>query len=95
MPGLVHGLDEWAERPGSPRPDTWAAAGAGPACRDDPQVPGQLYPVYPTPQTAAPNTWPTGSKPALRIAANSPDVSADPHVPPDRTAAIVLLAVNW
>src|SRR5580698_1983839 len=38
--------------------------------------------------TAAPNTWPTGSKPTLRIAANSSEVSAEPHVPLARISAI-------
>src|SRR5580700_339230 len=38
--------------------------------------------------TAAPSTWPTGSKPTLRIAANSSEVSAEPHVPLRRISCI-------
>src|ERR1700678_3727014 len=38
--------------------------------------------------TAAPSTWPTGSKPTLRIATNSSELSAEPHVPLARISAI-------
>src|SRR6266851_3148998 len=38
--------------------------------------------------TQAPSTWPTGSKPTLRIAANSSDVRAEPQVPLRRISAI-------
>src|ERR1700728_3058437 len=60
----------------------WPEGGISAASRDNAEVLGQLYPSpYATPKTAAPNTWPTGSKPTLRIAANSPEVSEDPQVP--------------
>src|SRR5580704_9336783 len=42
--------------------------------------------------TAAPSTWPTGSKPTLRIAANSSAVSAEPQVPLRRISAILASA---
>ena len=75
--------------PEPPGPDTWVAGPDGDPVPDDPHPPGQLYPlVDPALYTAAPNTWPTGSKPTLRMAANSPAVSADPHVPLDRSPAI-------
>jgi len=38
--------------------------------------------------THAPSTWPTGSKPTPRIAANSSVESADPQVPLSRISAI-------
>src|SRR6516162_7421398 len=38
--------------------------------------------------TQAPSTWPAGSNPTLRIAANSSDVSAEPQVPLRRISAI-------
>src|SRR5579859_3685644 len=38
--------------------------------------------------TQAPSTWPTGSKPTLRIAANSSEVRAEPQVPLRRISAI-------
>src|SRR6516162_5257725 len=38
--------------------------------------------------TQAPSTWPAGSNPTLRIAANSSEVSAEPHVPLRRISAI-------
>ena len=70
------------------RPDTWVADRTG-IRPEAPPAPGQPYPLAdPALKTAAPNTWPTGSKPALRTAANSSDVSAEPHVPPDRIPAI-------
>src|SRR5450755_4934630 len=75
--------------PEPPCPDTWVAGPDGNPAPDDPHPPAQLYPlVDPALYTAAPNTWPTGSKPTLRMAANSATVSADPHVPLDRTSAI-------
>src|SRR5579863_129098 len=43
--------------------------------------------------TAAPSTWPTGSKPTLRIAANSSADSAEPQVPLRRISAIRASAV--
>ena len=53
------------------------------ACTSGPKGPPQLDTLAdPAAYTAAPNTWPTGSKPALRMAANSPVVSEDPHTPP-------------
>ena len=54
----------------------------------DPPAAAQQDPLAaPAAYTAAPNTWPTGSKPTLRIAANSPVVSEDPHVPLHRISA--------
>src|SRR3984957_7080455 len=38
--------------------------------------------------TAAPSTWPTGSKPTLRSQTNASELSAEPPVPPARTSAI-------
>jgi len=65
----------------------YIACTSGP--KDPGPVPGQLDPLAdPAAYTAAPNTWPTGSKPALRTAANSPQVSEDPHAPLDRTSAL-------
>ena len=78
---------------GLPRPYTWAADSPGIPPSADPPATGQLDPLAaPAAYTAAPNTWPTGSKPALRRAANSPDVSEDPHGPLDRIPAIRALA---
>jgi len=76
-----------------PRPCTWAAAAPGIPPPADPPAAGQLDPLAaPAACTAAPNTWPAGLKPAPRKAANSPDVSEDPHVPLDRIPAIRALA---
>src|ERR1700722_5292671 len=59
------------------RPDARAST----ASRDEAMILGQLYPSpRAMPKTAAPNTWPTGSNPTLRIAANSLEVSAESHV---------------
>jgi hypothetical protein len=75
--------------PGLPCPGTWIADGPGSPPPADPPAAGQLDPLAdPAAYTAAPNTWPTGSKPALRIAANSPEVSEDPHRPLGRTCAV-------
>ena len=55
----------------------------------DPPAAGQLDPLAaPAAYTAAPTTWAAGSKPALRTAANSPQVSEDPHIPPAPIPAI-------
>ena len=71
--------------PGLPCPGPWAGDGPGNPSPEDPPAAGQKDPLAaPAAYTAAPNTCPTGSKPALRIAANSPEVSEDPQVPLDR-----------
>ena len=78
---------------GLPCPCTRAADAPGIPPPADPPAAGQLDPLAaPAAYTAAPNTWPTGSKPALRRAANSPQASEDPHVPLDRIPAIRALA---
>src|SRR5215470_7107800 len=75
--------------PGLPRPGTWAGDEPGSPPPGDPPAAGQQDPLAaPAAYTAAPNTWPTGSKPTLRMAANSPEVSEDPHVPLTRISAI-------
>ena len=72
-----------------PCPCTGAADASGIPPPADPPAAAQLDALAaPAAYTAAPNTWPTGSKPALRRAANSPEVSEDPHVPLDRIPAI-------
>ncbi len=95
-PGLIHGPHQRPQRPVvvslTPLTNAFRQLAGGRtsiASRDDAEILGQLYPSpYATPKTAAPNTWPTGSKPTLRIAANSPEVSDDPHVPLARIPAI-------
>src|SRR6202047_1081028 len=75
--------------PGLPGPGPWVADGPGIPSPEDPPAAGQRDPrTDPAPYTAAPNTWPTTSKPALRMAANSPELSEDPHTPPGRISAI-------
>src|SRR5260370_34679281 len=74
--------------PGPPCPGTRVADGPSIPPPEDPPAAGQRDPrADPAPYTAAPNTWPTTSKPALRMAANSPQLSEDPHMPPGRISA--------
>jgi hypothetical protein len=59
------------------------------ACTVGPSTGGQLAALAdPAPYTETPYTWPTGSNPTLRMAANSPQLSEDPHVPLARIPAI-------
>ena len=69
--------------PGPSRPDTCTGK---PPPGERPEalpVPGQLAALAdPASYTAAPNTCPTGSKPAPRTTANSSEVSAESHARP-------------
>ena len=90
VPRLAHGLHERAERPRAALPGHLSRRPqAATRRRAIPAPPGSRTRWRPRRRKRPrPNTWPTGSKPTLRIAANSSAVSADPHVPLDRSAAI-------
>ena len=70
--------------PKPPSPDTRVRALTGPVSLLDHPPAQPKAPVYPMLYTHAPNTWPTGSKPAPRTAVNPPADSNDPQVPPPR-----------